>query len=124
MEFFAPYLEIITTVLNLISIVILIWGIVLCMKDFLGSQLKRATDWDQKLVKITKAKNKLGWYILLSLEILIVADIIDSIVKPTFEDIIRLGAIVAIRTVISHFLTKEISEANSMELKGEHHDKQ
>ena len=42
---------------------------------------------------------------------LIVADIIDSIAKPTFEDILRLAAIVAIRTVISYFLNKEIRDS-------------
>ena len=61
--------------------------------------------------KLADAKNGLGGYILLALEVLIVADIIDSIAKPTFEDILRLAAIVAIRTVISYFLNKEIRDS-------------
>lgn len=47
-------------------------------------------------------------YILLGLEVLISADIIDSILNPTLHDILRLAAIVIIRTVISYFLNKEM----------------
>ncbi|MEA5004091.1 MAG: DUF1622 domain-containing protein, partial [Christensenella sp.] len=66
-----------------------------------------------RLEKLQDAKNGLSGYVLLSLEILIVADIIETIVKPTLEDIVRLAAIVAIRTVISYFLNKEIHAAET-----------
>ena len=110
MEFFAPYLNVVTTVLYLASVAILLWGFVLCMREFLTShfrQMKRI----ERLRELADAKNHLGGYILLALEVLIVADIIDSIAKPTFEDILRLAAIVAIRTVISYFLNKEIRDS-------------
>jgi uncharacterized membrane protein len=41
---------------------------------------------------------------------LIAADIVESIIKPTFEDIGKLAALVVIRTVISYFLGKEIDQ--------------
>ncbi|MEG2602777.1 MAG: DUF1622 domain-containing protein, partial [Carnobacterium sp.] len=53
-------------------------------------------------------KNHLGSYILFGLEILIAADIIESILNPSFQDLIVLASIVVIRTAISYFLTKEI----------------
>ena len=111
MEYFAPYLDIITTCLSFVSIIILVWGVVLSVQDFLISQI-RPRDKNARLKMLTEIKNRLGGYVLLSLEILIAADIIDSIVKPTFDDIVRLAAIVAIRTVISYFLNKEIKEAD------------
>ncbi len=111
MEQFAPYLDIITTCLGMISIVILVWGVVLSVKDFLLSQFLRRSR-TEKFHLITRIKNNLGSYVLLGLEILIVADIVESIVKPTFEDIVRLAAIVAIRTVISFFLNKEIKDSD------------
>jgi uncharacterized membrane protein len=55
-------------------------------------------------------KNDLGAYVLFSLEVLIAADIVESIIKPTFEDIGKLAALVVIRTVISYFLGKEIDQ--------------
>ncbi len=116
MELFIPYLEIITTVLYLCSVVILVWGVILCVKDFVAAQFHKSGK-RERFLSITRIKNGLGVYVLLSLEILIVADIIESIAKPTFEDIIRLAAIVVIRTVISYFLNKEIKASD--DLRGE-----
>ncbi|MEA4853977.1 MAG: DUF1622 domain-containing protein [Christensenella sp.] len=115
MQALAPLLNIVTTCLYLVSIVILVWGVVLSVRDFLLAQLGRA-DRMERPKKLQETKNSLGAYILLSLEILIVADIIETIVRPTMEDIIRLGAIVAIRTVISYFLNKEIHESDRIKL--------
>lgn len=109
MEQLAPILNIITTCLNLFSITVLLWGVVSSAKYFFKSRFTMR-DRRENLQELTATKNVLGGYVLLSLEILIAADIIDSIVKPTFEDILRLASIVAIRTVISFFLNKEINE--------------
>jgi uncharacterized membrane protein len=51
----------------------------------------------------------LGYYLLLGLEFLIAADIIDTLMKPATQDLIVLGAIVAIRTVISYSLNSELA---------------
>ncbi len=56
-------------------------------------------------------RNFLGSYVLLGLEILIAADIIETIIHPTFADIVRLAVVVVIRTVISYFLNMEIEKA-------------
>src|SRR5215813_6562620 len=50
----------------------------------------------------------LGYYLLLGLEFLIAADIIDTLMKPSVQDLIVLGAIVLIRTVISFSLNAEL----------------
>ena len=109
MELFTPVLEAISICLNLFSILILLWGVVISGKNFFTSRIKLKNPID-KMKALADTKNQLGTYVLFSLEVLIVADIIDTIVKPDWQDIIRLGAIVAIRTVISHFLNKEMEE--------------
>ena len=114
MEQLAPVLNIVTTCLNIFSIIVLLWGVIVSAKDFFLLSF-REKDRKKRLQALTGAKNSLGGYILLSLEVLIVADIIDSIVKPTLTDILRLAAIVAIRTVISYFLNKEIRQAEALE---------
>ncbi len=118
MEHLIPVLDIATTCLYVISIIILLWGVVISVKDFLISHLQRSSKIE-RLEKMQKNKIHLGGYILLSLEILIVADIIESILRPTLEDIIRLAAIVTIRTVISYFLNKEIRDAQGWNEKKE-----
>ena len=48
--------------------------------------------------------------ILLGLEFFVAADVIKTILEPTYEDLILLGALVAIRTVVSYFLGKEVQD--------------
>lgn len=111
MELFAETLEIVSLYTCLFSVFVLGWGLVRCGINFFRGEFKRKS-LREGIATVIRGKNALGFYILLSLEILIAADIIDSIVKPTWEDILRLAVIVAIRTVISHFLNKEIAESN------------
>jgi uncharacterized membrane protein len=53
-------------------------------------------------------KMYLGSYVLLSLEVLIASDIIETILNPSIEDILILAGVVVIRTAISYFLGKEM----------------
>lgn len=110
MEYLIPFFEFLVLVLNLLSIFILLWGIAIVVYDFVTSECKTK---DRILLaqQNTFIKGYFGSYVLLSLEILIAADIMESILNPTFTDIARLAAIVIIRTLISYFLNQEIKEA-------------
>ncbi|MFO1475316.1 MAG: DUF1622 domain-containing protein [Verrucomicrobiota bacterium] len=55
-----------------------------------------------------RLRHVLGYYLLLGLEFLIAADVIDTLMKPSAQDLIVLGAIVLIRTVISCSLNAEL----------------
>lgn len=105
-----PFFDLFILGLNIFSIIVLVWGVIVTGIDFFKSE----TSNRDRLVITRKnnfIKSFLGSYILLSLEILIAADIIESIIKPTFQDIAKLGILVIIRTVISYFLNKEIDDA-------------
>jgi uncharacterized membrane protein len=52
----------------------------------------------------------LGKHLALGLEFLVGKDIIESIVHPTWDDLGKLGAIIALRTVLQIFLAREIRE--------------
>lgn len=110
MELLMPVFDIIVVGLNFLSIIVLIWGVAISGYDFIRSELLHVNH-----VRAARhnnfIRNFLGSYILLSLEILIAADIIESIINPTTEDILRLAAVVVIRTVISYFLHREIQDA-------------
>ncbi len=49
-------------------------------------------------------------WLQLGLEFELAADIIRSVVAPTWQDIAQLGAIAAIRTLINYFLGRDIDE--------------
>lgn len=105
-------LEILILVLQGLSITIIVWGVILCLINFIKVEISTSNRLDI-VQKITSTKNYLGSYILLGLEVLISADIIDSILNPTIHDILRLAAIVIIRTLISYFLNKEMKAAEN-----------
>lgn len=98
----------IVLLLDVLSISIIMVGAVVSFIKLI--QRKNKSEYPSTLYKNKYIKAYLGSYILLSLEFLIVADIIESIINPTFQDIIKLALIVLIRTMISYFLNKEISE--------------
>lgn len=110
MDDLIPFFDLFILALNIFSIVVLIWGVIMAGIDFLKSE---RTDRNRVIMARQNnfIKSFLGSYILLSLEILIAADIIESIIKPTFQDILKLAILVVIRTVISYFLHKEIEDA-------------
>ena len=51
---------------------------------------------------------KLGRWLAISLEILLAADILRTAIAPTWEEIGKLAAIAAIRTVLNYFLEREV----------------
>lgn len=54
---------------------------------------------------------RFGVWLLLGLEFELAADIIGSVISPTWEDIGELAAIAAIRTFLNYFLEKDLERA-------------
>lgn len=104
-------LEILILILNALSIIVIVWGAALTFISFIKSEIN-VKNRDDTVMKIGTIKNHLGSYILLGLEILICADIIESILNPTINDMVILASIVVIRTFISYFLNKEIESGH------------
>ena len=57
----------------------------------------------------------LGQYLVLGLEFQLGADILSTAVAPTLDDVILLGAIATIRTVLNYFLSQELERARREE---------
>ncbi|MGL5330163.1 MAG: DUF1622 domain-containing protein [Peptostreptococcaceae bacterium] len=98
--------------LYFIAITIITYGTVLQYIAFIKSEI-RSKNREVAVNNVMLIKNFLGSYILFSLEILIGADIIESVLDPTLEHILSLAALVVIRTIISYFLNKEINSDKS-----------
>lgn len=111
MALFETTLDIIVKVLDGFSIIVLLWGVISAGKNFILARIINKTKMDV-IKENTIIKNSLGSYILLSLEILIAADIIKTILNPDLNDILILASVVVIRTVISFFLNKEIKDGD------------
>lgn len=59
-----------------------------------------------------------GW-ILISLEFALGADVVRTAIAPSWDDVGKLGAIAAIRTALSFFLSRDIETAIEPELSSE-----
>jgi uncharacterized membrane protein len=106
-------LEIIGFVIGLIGMGIIVWGASTTLVEFLRLEWKRFKGVN--IFKTTEIlRHHLGTYLLLGLEFLIAADIIHTMAKPDLEGLIILGSIVAIRTIISYFLNRELSRTNHL----------
>ena len=104
-------LEIIGFTIGLIGMGIIVWGAATTLVEFLRLEYKRFKGGN--IFKTTEIlRHHLGTYLLLGLEFLIAADIIHTMAKPDLEGLIILGSIVAIRTIISYFLNRELSRTD------------
>jgi uncharacterized membrane protein len=93
--------------IGIIGVAVIVWGVLASLKELivLECYLQKGID---KCRKRETIRHHLGSYLLLGLEYLIAADIVNTIVKPSLSEIIILGAIVAIRTVLNYSLNKEL----------------
>lgn len=91
------------------SIVILLGIIhvtILGAKNMFGKGHKHEREQDT----LDSIRIDLGRYIVLGLEFFIAKDIIETLIVPSWDDMLLLGALVIIRTVLSFFLTREIHQ--------------
>lgn len=58
-----------------------------------------------------------GVWLLLALEFELAADIVRSVISPSWQDIATLGAIAVIRTFLNYFLEKDLDAADDTDAK-------
>jgi len=93
-------------VVECIAVVLVTWGAVLGVADGL-KHVTRPTDpgWRRT------AWVNFGMWLLLALQFALGADIVRSVIAPTWNDIGQLASIALIRTFLNYFLEKDIDEA-------------
>ena len=63
-----------------------------------------------RVQKTNRERIELGRYILASLELFIVSDIIHTALSLELTDLLFLGLLVLIRSIISYFLDRELAQ--------------
>jgi uncharacterized membrane protein len=100
--------------IGVLGVLVIVFGVLTGLVRFVRAEFSAvrglAVDEARK-----QLRHVLGYYLLLGLEFLIAADIIDTLMKPKPEEMIVLGAIVAIRTVINFSLNGELKADRSKE---------
>jgi len=93
-------------VLNAISLICIVVGIILSLTS--SFRERRRTPGPHPLH--TYFRRTFGGWLIVALEIQLAADIVGTIVSPTSQHLIELGAIAVIRTFLNYFLGKELKE--------------
>ncbi len=97
-------LEIFTRFFEIVSALLIVYaGLKAATEILLLEAFKRPYRYENIRKEFT---NK----ILFTLELLIVGDILGTVRNPTVNDLIFVGTIVVIRTVLGYFLSKEVKE--------------
>jgi uncharacterized membrane protein len=98
------YLEQAGSVISLSAVAVIVAGFALASGRYVLRFLKLKPEQNFNRFKI-----ELGRVLTLGLEILVLADVIETIaVKPTFQSLAVLTSLIVVRTVVSWTLTLEI----------------
>src|SRR5687767_6156379 len=102
---FTEAMETVAQVFEAIGALVLLAGLVLALG--LAARVLRRTGDGQRAYRVLR--QSFGGVILLGLEILVAADLVRTVaVEPTWDNVVILGVIVLIRTVLSFSLEVEM----------------
>ena len=101
-------LEWVSAGIDLLAVLLLILG---ALRFVLGVARSEVSREDQvRVMGMNRERMELGRYILAALELLIVSDIIHTALTLAIADLVFLGLLVIIRSLISWFLDRELGE--------------
>ena len=101
------YFHYISQGIGILGVLVICLGVATGLVRLVRSEISAARGGDVESSR-QQLRHLLGYYLLLGLEFLIAADIIDTLMKPSAQDLLVLGAIIVIRTVISFSLNAEL----------------
>lgn len=87
-----------------IGAVIIAIGVVAAVMEFIR------TFFSPKTEGYTKIRLLLARYLALALEFQLGADILSTAIAPSWDQILKLGAIAVIRTALNYFLSREMQQ--------------
>jgi len=98
------YLNQAAEMISLAGVVVIVGGFLLATGRYVAQFRQLGPEQDFAQFKI-----QLGQALILGLEILVVADVIETIItKPTFKSMALLACLVAIRTIVSWTLSLQV----------------
>ena len=114
MEQVEAVLETIAFAVDMVGISILVYAALKFIANFLAFEIKQLRGLDC-VEGIRDMRLRLGSYILLSLEFIIISDVIMTGISRNVDDLLALGVLVIIRVALSFFLGQELSEVKGQQ---------
>ena len=95
--------------IGVVGVVVMVWGVAGAAWRLVRASLPPR---ERGATVRESIRHELGFHLVLGLELLVAADIIETLIAPTLERVGLLAAIVLIRTLISFSLNWELSRAS------------
>ncbi|HUV83886.1 MAG TPA: DUF1622 domain-containing protein [archaeon] len=102
---FIEFIDISSLIFSYIGAVMILYGGILATLKTLNLEIRRLP-----ILEYHDIRRDFTHKIVFGLDFLIAGDILQTIIAPSQEEIVLLGAIVGIRTILGYFLGKEVSE--------------
>ena len=107
-HFFVEIMEVAALVIGGIGALVICWGVAVGVLQLIRIELTHLRGGDAERQQ-GNLRQRLGYYLLLGLEFLLAADIVETIIAPSLEHLGILAAIVVLRTIISWSLSWELA---------------
>lgn len=93
-----------TYIAQIAAVLVIVAGMFRALYYYIKNRLGEIHDYGP----ILQSRLELGHTLSLGLSFLIGASILKSAISPTWDDIGKLAAIIALRTILNYFLSREI----------------
>ncbi len=105
-------LEWLAVAVDLTGALIMVWAFVEAVLGLVRGSI-RADDAPSRIRNMQIVRCGLGVKLVFALELMIISDLFVTIISRSIDDLILVGGLVVIRTVIGFFLNKEIQEVSA-----------
>ncbi|EKD76435.1 MAG: hypothetical protein ACD_43C00113G0003 [uncultured bacterium] len=105
-EYLFLFFDSLAFIVSCLGVLIIIYGVVFAIYHLIfeiAGQAHRARGLNVDHIRMEFGRN-----IILALEFIVAADIIETVLEPDYYDIGLLAALVIMRVVLSYFLNKEL----------------
>ena len=108
MEVIKSILLVLAEIIDIIGVVILLFGFMKVLLNYIRTEYKSILDTPIRALQ--RIRCEMGIYILLALDFLIASDIIHTTTELSQEQLVELSVLILLRTAIGYFLGKEVEE--------------
>jgi uncharacterized membrane protein len=105
-------LEWLAVAIDLVGALIMIWAFVTSVVGLLRGSIIGG-DAHSRIRNLQVVRCGLGVKLVFALGLMIISDLLHTIISRSVDDLILVGGLVVIRTVIGYFLNREIQEVGA-----------
>jgi len=93
--------------ISIAAALVLAWGVVFGLIAFLRAETQRLRGRPCENAQM-QLRRQVGFYLLFGLELLIAADVIETMIQPTLKRLAVLGGVTLLRIIMGYALGKEL----------------